>query len=186
MAARYGTKKALSPASGSDSRALLPALTGTQARELGPQEVLADTAYGSDDNCGQAAALEVEMVAPLPGLPPAPGLSLADFQLPPEGRVRACPLVRRRGSVTTASTVTASHFRPHGAPPVPKAPAARCSRGSNTITGATLSRRGGWRRGGPAGRAPSFATATVGGPAWRAPCPDMTAAPGSSAAGPGA
>jgi hypothetical protein len=123
---------------------LLPALTDTQARELGPQEVLADTAYGSDDNCRQAAALEVEVVAPLPGLPPAPGLSLADFQLSPAG-ARSWPARRgrRRGSVNTASTVTGSHFRPHGAPPVPKVPAARFGRGRNTIIYATLRRRGG-------------------------------------------
>ena len=85
------THVAVAPASESDSRALLPALTDTQARELGPQEVLADAAYGSDDNCRQAAVLEVEVVAPLPGLPPAPGLSLADFQMSPQGRVLACP-----------------------------------------------------------------------------------------------
>lgn len=85
------THVAVAPASESDSRALLPALTDTQARELGPQEVLADAPYGSDDNCQQAAALGVEVVAPLPGLPPAAGLSLADFQMTPEGRVLACP-----------------------------------------------------------------------------------------------
>jgi len=85
------THVAVAPASESDSRALLPALEDTQARELGPQEVLADTPYGSDDNCRQAAALGVEVVAPLPGLPPAPGLSLTDFQVSPEGRVLACP-----------------------------------------------------------------------------------------------
>jgi Transposase DDE domain/Transposase domain (DUF772) len=85
------THVAVAPASESDSRALLPALADTQARELGPREVLADSAYGGDDNCRQAAALEVEVVAPLPGLPPAPGLSLADFQVSPEGRVLACP-----------------------------------------------------------------------------------------------
>lgn len=85
------THVAVAPASESDSRALLPALTDTRARELGPQKVLADTAYGSDDNCQQAAALNVEVVAPLPGLPPAPGLSLTDFQISPEGRVLACP-----------------------------------------------------------------------------------------------
>lgn len=85
------THVAVAPASESDSRALLPALTDTQARGLGPQEVLADTPYGSDDNCRQAAALQVEVVAPLPGLPPGLGLSLADFQVSPEGRVLACP-----------------------------------------------------------------------------------------------
>jgi len=87
------THVAVAPAWESDSRALLPALKDTQARKLGPQEVLADAAYGSDDNCQQAAALEVgvEVVAPLPGLPPSPGLSLADFQMSPQGQILACP-----------------------------------------------------------------------------------------------
>lgn len=85
------THVAVAPASESDSRALLPALNDTQARDLGPQEVLADTAYGSDDNCRQAAVLGVEVVAPSPGLPPSPGLSLADFQMSAAGRVLACP-----------------------------------------------------------------------------------------------
>jgi len=82
---------AVAPAWESDTQALLPALKDTQARELGPEEVLADTAYGSDDNCQQAAALNVEVVAPVTGPPPAAGFSLADFQMSPEGLVLACP-----------------------------------------------------------------------------------------------
>jgi hypothetical protein len=87
------TQVAVAPASESDSRALLPALEDAPARDLGPQKVLADTAYGSDDHFQAAAALEpqVEVVAPLPGLPPASELSLADFQRSPAGRVLACP-----------------------------------------------------------------------------------------------
>jgi len=85
------THVAVAPASESDSQALLPAIEDTQSRDLGPQELLVDTAYGSDDNCQQAAARQVEVVAPLPGQPPGPGLSLTDFQVSPEGRVLACP-----------------------------------------------------------------------------------------------
>jgi len=100
------THVTVAPAWESDSRALLPALKDTQARDLGPQEVLADTAYGGDDNCRQAAALEaeVEVVAPVPALPPSPGLSLADFQLSPEGRVLACP---------EGEAPLACHYRKH-------------------------------------------------------------------------
>ena len=82
---------AVAPAYESDTQALLPALKDTKARELGPEEVLADTPYGSDDNCQQAAALNVEVVAPVTGPPPAAGFSLADFQMSPEGLVLACP-----------------------------------------------------------------------------------------------
>ena len=63
------THAAAAPAYESDTQALLPALKDTQARELGPEEVLADTPYGSDDNCQQAAALNVEVVAPVTGPP---------------------------------------------------------------------------------------------------------------------
>ena len=83
----------MAPAAESDSQALLPALTDTRERGLGPLEVLADAAYGGDDHCQAAAALEAPVVvAPLPGLPPAPRLSLADFQLSPAGEVPACPV----------------------------------------------------------------------------------------------
>jgi len=85
------THVAVAPAYESDTQALLPALKDTQARELGPEEVLADTPYGSDDNCQQAAVLNVEVVAPVTGPPPAAGFSLADFQMSPAGLVLACP-----------------------------------------------------------------------------------------------
>ena len=85
------THVAVAPAYESDTQALLPARQDTQARELGPEEVLADTPYGSDDNCHQAATLNVEVVAPVTGPPPAAGFSLADFQMSPEGHVLACP-----------------------------------------------------------------------------------------------
>jgi hypothetical protein len=87
------THVAVGPASESDRGALLPALEDARSRDLGPQEVLADSAYGSDDNFQEAAALEppVEVVAPLPGLPPTAPFSLADFQISPDGRVLGCP-----------------------------------------------------------------------------------------------
>ena len=85
------THVAVAPAWESDTQALLPALKDIQARELGPEEVLADTPYGSDDNCQQAAALEIAVISPVGGPPPGAGLSLADFQMSPEGLVLACP-----------------------------------------------------------------------------------------------
>jgi hypothetical protein len=58
------THVAVAPAYESDTQALLPALEDTQARELGPEELLADTPYGSDDNCQQAAALKWRLLPP--------------------------------------------------------------------------------------------------------------------------
>jgi hypothetical protein len=67
------------------------ALKDTQAQELRQEEVLADIPYGTDDNCQQDAALNVEVVAPVTGPPPAGGYSRAGFQMSPEGLVLACP-----------------------------------------------------------------------------------------------
>jgi hypothetical protein len=52
------------PACESDAHALVPAIADTQVRGLGPEELLTDTLYGSDENHRVAAAAEVELVAP--------------------------------------------------------------------------------------------------------------------------
>jgi len=53
----------------SDVNALIPAIESTQQRELGPQQVVADTLYGSDKNVLEAKALGVDLVAPALGKP---------------------------------------------------------------------------------------------------------------------
>ena len=98
---------AVAPAWESDTQALLPALKDTQARDLGPEEVLADTPYGSDDNCEQASALSVAVVAPVVGTPPEAGPTLADFQLSPDGHVLACP----QGEAPVATNYRKHRFR---------------------------------------------------------------------------
>lgn len=50
-----------------DAPALTPVLADLQAKELLPEVMLADTAYGSDENVQAAAKLGVELVAPMPG-----------------------------------------------------------------------------------------------------------------------
>jgi hypothetical protein len=54
----------------SDANALTPVLEDLQKRDLLPEEMLADTSYGSDDNVQKAAALHVEVVSPVPGPTP--------------------------------------------------------------------------------------------------------------------
>ncbi len=46
---------------------LLPALKSAQARDCGPETVLADSLYGSDDNVLAAAECGVEVIAPAMG-----------------------------------------------------------------------------------------------------------------------
>jgi len=74
-----------------DVHALIPALESTSERELAPAEVLADSLYGSDDNCERAREMGVDVISPTMGTPKEKTLSLADFQQSEKGIIRACP-----------------------------------------------------------------------------------------------
>lgn len=50
-----------------DANSLAPVLADLQAQGFLPQDMLADTSYGSDENVQLAAALGVELVSPVPG-----------------------------------------------------------------------------------------------------------------------
>ena len=97
----------------SDANALAPVLEDLQARDLLPEEMLADTSYGSDDNVQKAAQLNVEVVSPVSGPQPTETdaaasanananvgetvakLSIDDFALDERtGQVEACPTGR--------------------------------------------------------------------------------------------
>jgi hypothetical protein len=83
------THVAVQPACESDAHALIPAIADTQVRGLGPDELLADTLYGSDENHRVAAAAGVELVAPTSrGGEKKP---LSEFQFDAVGNVTACP-----------------------------------------------------------------------------------------------
>ena len=75
----------------SDAHALIPALESTRERGLAPEEVLADTLYGSDDNREKAKEMCVEVVSPVMGTPKEETLSLADFPQTEKGKISACP-----------------------------------------------------------------------------------------------
>jgi len=79
------------PAHKSDTDALIPLIEGTQKRGLGPEKVLVDATYGSDENCEKAKALGVEVVSPVMGKPQENALPLTDFVLTSEAAVSACP-----------------------------------------------------------------------------------------------
>ena len=53
--------------------------------------MLADSLYGSDENCRKAAREGVEVIAPAGGKNQAEGLGLADFTFSEKGRATACP-----------------------------------------------------------------------------------------------
>ena len=75
----------------SDVHALIPALESTKERGLAPQEVLADSLYGSDENSEKAKDLGVEVISPVMGTPQEEILSLTDFPQTDTGKIAACP-----------------------------------------------------------------------------------------------
>jgi len=85
------TEVIVEPAHYSDAEALIPLIEATQERGVGPEEVLADSLYGGDDNCEKARERSVEVISPVIGRPQESELTLADFTWADEGTVRACP-----------------------------------------------------------------------------------------------
>ena len=89
----------------SDAKALAPVLEDLQARDKLPEEMLADTSYGSDENVQAAAELNVEVVSPVSGPTTSEDdastgevvakLSIDDFAVDERtGKVEACPAGR--------------------------------------------------------------------------------------------
>jgi hypothetical protein len=81
----------LEKASDSDAQALIPAIESAQKRGLGPDELEADTPYGSDGNHQGAKSMGVELVAPGKGKAKENAVSLSEFELSDQGHVLACP-----------------------------------------------------------------------------------------------
>jgi hypothetical protein len=79
------------PACEHDANALIPALESARELGLAPVEVLADSLYGSDENCEAAKTLGVEVVSPTMGTPKEGSISLDDFEHSEQGKVISCP-----------------------------------------------------------------------------------------------
>jgi len=77
----------------SDANALIPAIESSNERGLGPEEVLADTVYGSDENCEKAKELGVEVVSPAKSSKgkEESSISLSDFRVSEKGDILSCP-----------------------------------------------------------------------------------------------
>ena len=93
-----------------DGHAVAPMLAQLQEQGHLPGEMPADTAYGSDANVQLAAALGVELIAPICGRAPevsADALTLDDFAHHEEtGAVEACPRSHQPLRVTREDVVT--------------------------------------------------------------------------------
>jgi hypothetical protein len=85
------------PAHVSDVHATLSAIDAVQQRGLGPQQLLADTLYGSDENVLEAKARGVELVTPAAGGPAEDvlgqgnAIGLEDFTIDKKGTLVCCP-----------------------------------------------------------------------------------------------
>jgi len=83
----------------SDTQATVPTLEALAARDLEPEELVADTTYGSGDNAVEAARRGTELISPVSGNAPAVeeetdegGLTAADFHVDPRPEEPAvCP-----------------------------------------------------------------------------------------------
>ncbi len=91
------THVAVDPLTMHDQDALKPALDDTDSRHISPQELLADSHYGSTDCIAHGAQREVEIVAPaMTAKGTKQGrLTLENFDLDDEGRVVSCPAGHR-------------------------------------------------------------------------------------------
>lgn len=78
------------PAHCHDSDAVEPALEDTEQRNILPEELEADTLYGSQDNVKKAKERNVELVTPIPGKKPQNNLSSFSFNDETK-EIESCP-----------------------------------------------------------------------------------------------
>lgn len=74
-----------------DSNALIPAIADTQNRDLGPEKVLGDSSYGSDENQQKAKGAQVELISPTHKSGHSDDINLRHFSFDNNGRVVTCP-----------------------------------------------------------------------------------------------
>ena len=74
-----------------DVHAIIPALEAVKERDLKPEQVLADSAYGSEDNLEKAKGMGVEVISPAMGSYREDRLPLSAFTFSDQGEVIHCP-----------------------------------------------------------------------------------------------
>jgi len=80
------------PAHLSDSKALKPMLDKVEEQDRKPEKILADTLYGSDDNCQYAKDKDVELVSPVkPSSCTDKSVRFDMFTFADNGEVTCCP-----------------------------------------------------------------------------------------------
>jgi len=79
------------PAHKSDTHATIPLIERTEKLGLKPEEALADTPYGSDENCERAKTMGVEVVSPVMGRPGEDAVPLTEFVMNDKNEIVSCP-----------------------------------------------------------------------------------------------
>lgn len=85
------TSVIVEPAHKSDVHATIPLIESTEKLGLKPEAVIADTPYGSDENCEKAKTMGVEVVSPVMGKLGEDSVPLTEFTMNSENEVTSCP-----------------------------------------------------------------------------------------------
>lgn len=85
------TSVIVEPAHKSDTHATIPLIEATEKLGLKPEEVIADTPYGSDENSEKAKTMGVEIVSPVMGKLGEDTVPLTEFSMNNENEVTSCP-----------------------------------------------------------------------------------------------
>jgi hypothetical protein len=101
------------PAHKSDANALMPAVESAKECGLDPLEILADSLYGSDDNCQKAKQAGVEIVSPTMGDKKENTLCLSEFESSASGKILACPQGHAPETVKKKKTRHTAAFDSH-------------------------------------------------------------------------
>lgn len=85
------TSVIVEPAHKHDAHATIPLIKSTEKVGLKPKAVVADTPYGSDENCEKAKAMGVEIVTPVMGKLAEDTVPLTQFTMNSEHEITSCP-----------------------------------------------------------------------------------------------
>jgi len=85
------TSVIVEPAHKHDAHATIPLIESTEKLGLKPEAVIADTPYGSDENCEKAKTMGVEVVSPVMGKLGEDSVPLTEFTMNSENEVTLCP-----------------------------------------------------------------------------------------------
>ena len=85
------TSVIVEPAHKSDAHATIPLIEATETLGLKPEAVVADTPYGSDENCEKAKTMGVEVVSPVMGKLGEDTVPLTDFTMNDKNEIVSCP-----------------------------------------------------------------------------------------------